>query len=142
YSVPKIETLDILVPGLFGFRSDSPDGGGYWGRAGSDPSWDEFVESGGTRGHPGGAFRAGAGSHYAGVLVVLLAAFAVAQSFRKQGGPFTAAQRKLVWFWCAVVAAGVLLMWGRFAPFYQLFYALPYASTVRNPAKFLHVVEW
>ena len=36
-------------------RADTPEGGGYWGRAGSDPSWDEFVDSGGQRGQPGGA---------------------------------------------------------------------------------------
>jgi hypothetical protein len=31
-----------------------------------------------------------------------------------------------------------LLAFGRFAPFYQLIYALPYFSTIRNPIKFLH----
>ena len=36
----------------------------------------------------------------------------------------------------------LLVAFGRFAPFYQLFYALPFASTMRNPAKFSHVVEW
>jgi hypothetical protein len=142
YSIPKAEALGILVPGLFGFRFDTPEGGAYWGRAGSDPSWDEFVSSGGKTGQPGGAFRAGAGSNYAGILVVLLAAFGVTQSFRKQGGPFIDSQRKLIWFWCAVVVVSLLLMFGRFAPFYQFFYALPYVSTIRNPAKFLHIAEW
>lgn len=142
YSIPKAEALGILVPGLFGFRSDSPAGGAYWGRAGSDPSWDEFVDSSGQRGQPERTFRAGAGSNYAGVLVILLAVFGVAQSFRKQGGPFTISERKLIWFWGGVVVVALLLMFGRFAPFYQFFYALPYVSTIRNPAKFLHVVEW
>ena len=142
YSIPKAEGLGILFPGLFGFRHDTPNGGEYWGRGGSDPSWDEFVDSGGQRGRPSGAFRAGAGSHYAGVPVAMLAIFAVVQSFRKQGGPFSQGERKLVWFWGAVVVVALLLMFGRFAPFYQLFYALPYASTIRNPAKFVHIVEW
>ncbi|MEI2725311.1 MAG: hypothetical protein V9H26_17860 [Verrucomicrobiota bacterium] len=142
FSIPKVELLGIAVPGLFGLRADTPEGGGYWGRAGSDPSWDEFVASGGQRGQPGGAFRAGAGSNYAGVLVILLAVFGVAQSFRKPGSPFNPEEKRLVWFWCAVVGVGALLMFGRFAPFYQFFYALPYASTIRNPAKFLHIVEW
>ena len=31
---------------------------------------------------------------------------------------------------------------GRFAPFYQLFHALPFASTMGNPSKFVHDVEW
>ncbi len=144
YSIPKKEALGIAVPGLFGFRHDTPDGGEYWGRAGSDPSWDEFVDSSGQRGSPNPqtAFRAGAGSHYAGVLVLLLAAFGIAQSFRKQGGPLLVGERRLVWFWCAVVVVALLLMFGRFAPIYQFFYALPYVSTIRNPAKFVHIVEW
>ena len=36
----------------------------------------------------------------------------------------------------------LLVGFGRFAPFYQLFYALPFASTMRNPSKFVHIVEW
>lgn len=155
YSLPKIETLGLFVPGLFGLRHDTPDGGAYWGRGGSDPSWDEFVETGGKRGQPGGAFRAGAGSNYAGVLVVLIAAFALAQSLRKPltpalsqsdgargKSPFSVTERRLIWFWASAALVGLLLMWGRFAPFYQFFYALPYASTIRNPAKFHHILQW
>ncbi|MFO1514748.1 MAG: hypothetical protein U1F83_17865 [Verrucomicrobiota bacterium] len=142
YSIPKKEALGILVPGLFGFRHDTPGGAEYWGRAGSDPGWDEFVDSGGQKGQPRGAFRAGAGSTYAGVLVVLLAVYGLVQSFRKQGGPFSKEERRLVWFWAIAVLVALLLMFGRFAPFYQFFYALPLVSTIRNPAKFLHVAEW
>ena len=142
YSIPKAEALGIIVPGLFGFRFDTPGGGAYWGRAGSDLAWDDYLKSDRQGPPPRATFRAGAGSNYAGVLVILLAAFGVAQSFRREGSPFTNAQRKLIWFWCAVVVVALLLMFGRFAPFYQFFYALPYVSTIRNPAKFLHVVEW
>lgn len=141
-SLPKKEVLGMFVPGLFGFRADTPEGGAYWGTAGSDPAWDSFLKSDRKGPPPSGSLNGGMGSNYAGVLVVLVAAFGIAQSFRKRGGPFTDAQRKAVWFWCAVVGVGMLLMFGRFAPFYQFFYALPYASTIRNPAKFLHVVEW
>lgn len=142
YSITKAETLGIFVPGLFGFQSDTPNGGAYWGLAGSDPSWDEYVSSGGMSGQPRGAFRAGAGSNYAGVMVVLLAAFGLVQSLRREGSPFSQTERRLIWFWCGVVVVALLLMYGRFAPFYQLFYALPYVSTIRNPAKFLHIAEW
>jgi hypothetical protein len=31
WSLPKAETLQILVPGIFGYRLDSPDGLNYWG---------------------------------------------------------------------------------------------------------------
>ena len=142
-SIPKAEALGIVVPGLFGFRRDTPNGGAYWGRGGSDMAWDEFLQTN-HEGQPpvGRIFRAGAGSNYAGVLVLLITAFGLAQSFRKQESVFTSAQRKLIWFWSFIAFVATLLMFGRFAPFYKFFYALPYASTIRNPAKFLHVLEW
>jgi hypothetical protein len=34
------------------------------------------------------------------------------------------------------------LAYGRFAPFYRWLYMLPYVSTVRNPAKFTHLVSF
>lgn len=49
---------------------------------------------------------------------------------------------KTVSFWLAVLICFAVLMFGRFAPFYQYFYALPYASTIRNPVKFLHIFSW
>src|SRR5439155_1508593 len=36
----------------------------------------------------------------------------------------------------------VLLEFGRYAPFYQFVYMLPYFSTIRNPAKFTHPFNW
>ena len=46
WSMPKAEALSMFVPGLFGFRMDTPDGGNYWGRCGRDPAWDRFFASG------------------------------------------------------------------------------------------------
>lgn len=142
YSLPKAETLGILVPGLYGFRFDTPDGGAYWGRAGGDLAWDDYFKSDKTGPPPRALLRAGAGSNYAGMLVVLLTVFAIAQSFRRQGGVLITSERRLVWFWSGVLLVAMLLMFGRFAPFYKFFYELPYISAIRNPAKFLHVVEW
>jgi hypothetical protein len=76
------------------------------------------------------------------MLVLLVAAWAAAQSFRGNKSFFTPAQRRMIWFWLGIMLVSLLLMFGRYAPFYQFFYALPYASTIRNPAKFLHVLEW
>ena len=47
-------------------------------------------------------------------------------------------EKKMVWFWSAAALISLLLAFGRHAPFYRLFYALPYASTIRNPIKFMH----
>src|ERR1019366_194881 len=40
WSLPKAETLSLIVPGLFGFRMDTPEGGNYWGRCGRHGAWD------------------------------------------------------------------------------------------------------
>jgi hypothetical protein len=62
---------------------------------------------------------------------------------RKSGSPFSTNQRRAVWFWTAALVVTTLLSFGRYLPFfYRLFYALPYASTIRNPTKFMHVFSW
>lgn len=207
WSAPKREAISILVPGVFGYRMDSPDGGAYWGFAGRDPSWDRFYAGGPLRAgdvvritvadspqlnaaqavaengtinlpavgevqaagrmlteleteltrlyaqrapaktvsvamQPRGFIRYGGGGGYAGVLVLLVALWAVLQSFRKDRSPYTLTQKRFIWFWAALVPICLLLAFGRFAPFYQFFYALPYASTIRNPTKFIHVMNW
>ena len=85
------------------------------------------------------AFSGGGG--YEGVLVVLVAAWAFAQSLRKDKSVFSLAHRKAIWFWSGLGFVSLLLAFGRFAPFYQALYALPYFSTIRNPAKFSYFVE-
>jgi hypothetical protein len=221
WSLPKCEALNLIVPGLFGYRMDTPQGlpeglqesyrgGNYWGACGRDAAWDsyfaglaggplqegqmlriafaaspnldttrqingdgkivlpgvgEFKAAGRTTNdleqeikksrpqlasqgvtitleRPGGFIRYGGGGPYAGVLVVLVALWTVFQSFRKQHSVFGVAERKFIWFWSGVALLCALVGFGRFAPFYQLFYALPFASTMRNPCKFFHVVEW
>ena len=145
WSLPKREALSLFVPGLFGFRMDSPDGGSYWGACGRHPAWDRYFASGKEGPPPDHRYyfiRYGGGGLYAGVIVVLLALWAVFQTFRKENSVFSATQRKLIWFWSGVALVCLLVGFGRFAPFYQFFYALPFASTMRNPSKFVHVVEW
>ena len=124
WSLPKIETLRLIIPGLFGYRMDTEGGGGYWGRVGEHP------QAPGSR-------HSGAGE-YAGVLVVLIAGWALVRSCRRSSNTFDETERKLIWFWAGAALVAMLLGWGRFAPFYQWLYALPYASTIRNPMKFFH----
>ncbi|HTH46052.1 MAG TPA: hypothetical protein VMB21_00945 [Candidatus Limnocylindria bacterium] len=127
WSFPKAETLRIVVPGLYGYRMDSPDGGAYWGAVG-----------------PGGTpeSRFSGDGQYAGIGVVLIAAFAVASSFRRDKSPFSARERKYVWFWAVVAVGSLLLAYGKFfEPLYRLVFALPYFSTIRIPMKFLHGMD-
>ena len=125
-SLPPAETLRIIVPGLFGYRMDSPKGGAYWGGVGSD-------------GKPEHRFS-GSGE-YVGILVFVFGLFAVANSLRKDEPVFSRSERKYVWFWGAAALLSLLIAYGRFAPFYRLIFELPYFSTIRFPMKFLHGMD-
>lgn len=124
WSLPKSETARVLVPGLFGYRMDTPEGGNYWGAVGQSPGVPQSRHSG--------------AGEYAGALVLLLAAFAVANAFRKTNNPYNPFERRIVLFFAGAAVISLLLAWGRHAPFYQIVYALPYFSTIRNPIKFMH----
>ena len=154
WSLPKAETLGLAVPGLFGYKMDTPNGmmsslqdsyrgGVYWGGMGRDPANDRFFDSGapGTPPDPGWMRQTGGGD-YCGILVLLVALWVVAQSCRRKDSPFTSEQHKQIWFWVVVLVASLLFAWGRFAPFYALLYKLPYFSTIRNPAKFIVFFCW
>jgi membrane protein YfhO len=129
WSLPKAETLRMVIPGLFGYRMDTEKGGTYWGTVGQSPGWEQ-TKAGWPR-------YSGAGE-YAGVLVVLLAVWAIVESLRRNGQAFTHAERRLIWFWAVAAFISVLFAWGRHAPFYKIVYALPYFSSIRNPIKFMH----
>ncbi len=140
WSLPKREALGLVVPGLFGYRMDTSGGGAYWGATGRDPAWDRYWAGGGQGPAPKGFLRFSGGGDYAGMLVVLLALWAVAQSFSRRDPIFSRLQRRWLWFWLAVGVVALLLAFGRFAPFYRGVYALPYFNTIRNPVKFLHIL--
>ena len=157
WSLPKKETLSLIIPGVFGYKMDTPNNmmpqftnsynsGVYWGGVGRSPELDRYFDSGSKGAIPSGPgiyMRFTSGVNYCGILVALIAAWTIAQSFRRQNSPFTGAQKKLIWFWTAVLAASLPLAWGRFAPmFYGLLYHLPYFSTIRNPTKFLIFLSW
>jgi hypothetical protein len=129
WSLPPAETWRVLIPGLYGYRMNAPDGREermYWGRVGESPGAPEAMR------------RFNGSGEYAGVLVILLALWTVAASFSKSLKVFSDKERKYIWFWAGAVVVSILLAWGRFAPFYQIIYALPYFSSVRNPMKFMH----
>ena len=145
WSLPKAEALSLVVPGLFGYRMDTPGGGNYWGRCGRHGIWDRYFASGKTQPRPDAQvyfLRYGGGGLYTGIVVVVVALWTILQSLRKTGSVFLATEQKFIYFWSGVALVCLLVAFGRFAPFYQIFYALPFASTMRNPSKFTHVVEW
>jgi hypothetical protein len=129
WSLPPIETLRVLIPGLYGYRMDSAEGGQYRGEVGRTAGWDQHYQ---------GIPRHSGAGEYAGLFVVLMAGFGVAQSFRKKSPVFTPKEALMVRFWAGAAFVSVLLAWGRYAPFYQLIYHLPYFSTIRLPIKYMH----
>ncbi|MGA2541328.1 MAG: hypothetical protein ABSG78_07165 [Verrucomicrobiota bacterium] len=186
WSLPKLETLRIIIPGLFGYRlanyDTTPDKAGvYWGKVAEDPritalnSSDPQVranmakalslppEAGGVGLPPeevkvleendaqarevivdnvaqrNGWQRRHTGSgEFAGVLVSVLALFALASTWRRASPPFTKKERRLVWFWGLAAMFSLVAAWGRYSFLYALLYKIPYFSTIRNPIKFLH----
>lgn len=127
FSYPPGEFVRFLVPGIYGYRMDTPQGGAYWGGFGPD-------------GNPQNRFSGG--GEYVGIVVLLAAGFGIASSFRGKSSPLKLEERRWVWFWSGVAALSLLLAWGRFAPgflqIYRLLVSLPYFSTIRGPYKFLH----
>lgn len=142
WSLPKEETLGLIVPGLFGYRMDTPGGGEYWGKIGRDPVWDEYSKNGSQGPSPDGFLRYTGSGYYIGVLVVFIACWVVMQSLRGKNSVFNLERRKWLWFWLGVSVISLLLAFGRFAPFYRLVYVLPYFSTIRNPVKFLYLFSF
>jgi hypothetical protein len=157
WSQPKIETLALFVPGLFGYKMDTPNnmgvfqdeyrGGAYWGAIGRDPVLDQYFASGAKGTPPQFSFmRQTGGGPYVGILVALLAAWAAAQSFRRQNSAFEPNQRKMIWFWFAILVFALVMSFGRFGFLggypYRLFFELPGGSLIRNPTKFILVFSW
>ena len=141
WSLPKKETAGLLVPGLFGFRMDTPGGGEYWGGIGRSPELDDWLDGGRKGPQPSfGFMRFTGGGNYLGVLVALVALWAALRALRKDDTLFTLPERKLIWFWSGLAIVCLLLAFGRFAPFYRFAYSLPCFSTFRNPAKFLNLL--
>jgi hypothetical protein len=141
WSLPKRETLSLIVPGIFGYRCDRPGSSTYWGSIGRDPAWFHYEENGRTGPTPAGPQRFTGGGFYAGVTALLIALWAAFQALRKKDSVFSLIQRKTLWFWLAMGGASLLLAYGRYAPFYAIFYQLPYVSMIRNPDKFLNVLS-
>ncbi len=142
WSLPRSEALNLVVPGLFGYRMDTENGGVYWGTMGRDPDWDTYFANGQQGTPPTGFFRFSGGGNYVGGLVILVAIWTAAQALRRKNSVFSLPRRKWLWFWLGVAVVSLLLAFGRFAPFYKLFYALPYVSTIRNPVKFLYLFSF
>ena len=185
WSLPKMETLRIVIPGLYGYRLDTPlpydddklrslDGGNYWGSMGQDPLLDRVAEvekviaASGRENlvpvelamemkieiqeatellslrknkHQLLPRHSGSGE-YAGIIVVLLAAWALFFALQKRATIYSPTELRMILFWAALAGVSLLLAYGRYALFYQLIHQLPFFNTMRNPIKFLHPMHF
>ena len=127
-----------LIPGCL-------RGGNYWGAIGRDPVLDKYFANGAKGTPPPHSFiRQTGGGPYAGILVALIAAWAMAQSFRRQNSVFDDNQRRMIWFWFGGVGFFVAAVIWRpdFRGYFTNSLQAAYASLIRNPTKFLLVFSW
>jgi len=121
---------------------DTLGGGCYWGAMGRAPAWDRYFQGNQEGPPPQGFIRYGGGAPYAGVIVVLVALWAVLQTSSKSNSPFGRSQHGYIRFWTGVAVLSLVLALGRYAPFYRLVFELPYFSNIRNPGKFVHIFSF
>ncbi len=135
WSLPLRDTPEFILPLFFGTES-SDRTAPFWGELGRSLDWKPE--------HPSGFRNFRQHSVYMGLLQVLLAVYACGCVFSgasRKTSLVSAEERRQILFWltCAIVA--LLLSFGRYTPFYRLFYALPLADFIRAPVKFFHVVN-
>ena len=79
---------------------------------------------------------------YAGIIVALLAAWALFFALQKRATIYSPTEQRMILFWAALAGVSLLLAYGRHALFYQLIHQLPFFNTMRNPIKFLHPMHF
>lgn len=136
FSLGPEETLTYLVPGFFGWSSNSFNGP-YWGRIGQPPGWEEKHE---------GARNLNLAISTTGTVattLALLGAIIVLRG-RRESEPFALDDRQVyyarVLFWLG--AAGLVLSWGYHTPLYRYVFELPLMDKWRDPLKWLQLTNF
>ncbi len=156
WSVPPIESLRMVIPGLYGYR-ESPHGWmphpvdgeqQYWGRVGQTPGFtriqDEYPVFSEAMAHfqktygGGPMLRHASSGIYMGLMVLVVALWGLLQACRGEAGAFGLYERRWIFFWALLALMSLVLAWGQHAPFYKFIYQLPFFNVIRNPIKFMH----
>lgn len=131
WSWPPEESLDFIAPGYFGWRSGEP-AGPYWGRMGRSDGWERT-----RQGFPNFKLE----NHYMSMAVCGMALVALLAAAWARREDKAWAMRWDVAVWGVIALLALLLAFGKYAPLYRLFFALPGMSAIRNPNKFLHIFQ-
>ena len=121
WSVPVVEAIDFAIPGFFGWGSSDPKNP-YRGRIGQTEGYAK---------HKQGMRNLNDVNNYLGAVIMLGILLAVLHGRRNSE----------MWFFLTAALVTCLLAFGKYGPLYRLFYAIPYAGTIRNPIKWFYVTS-
>jgi len=127
WSQPPDESFDFVAPGWMGWGSGDATGP-YHGRVGRTAGW-EATKQGFMNYRTETVYLSAAG---AACIAFLLWLLATGRAGERKG---------LAWLWLALLAATLVLSWGKYTPLYRLVAALPGFGSIRNPNKWLHVFQ-
>lgn len=125
WSFPPAETLGLVAPGFFGWRSGVPDGP-YWGITGQSDEWKSTQR---------GFRNFSLDSQYIGIVPFMLAIIALIRAGREKR------YKAVIWFYGISAIFIFLLACGKYTPVYRLFYALPLVNNIRAPSKFMQILQ-
>lgn len=122
WSVPVEEVLDCAIPGFFGWGSSNAQNP-YRGRVGQTEGFPL---------HRQGMPNLNDVSIYLGATILL--ACLIAFYLNRRSGE--------LWFFALAAIITCLLTFGKYAPFYKLFFLLPKMDAIRNPIKWFYLTSF
>lgn len=128
WSWPPGESIDFVAPGFTGWRSGEPEGP-YYGVMGRSAEWEETKQ---------GFQNFKLENVYLGALPVGLALWVIPLAVWARNRNRSALE---VIFWGVVLLLTFWLACGKFLGLYRILYSLPVVSPIRNPNKFLQVMQ-
>lgn len=163
WSLPPEDMLELVAPCIYGIETSDPNGP-YWGRLGQTLRWPETKQ--GFRNFRQHTVYIGGMQLFFGLFALAWAlrrkksilgkseadsdpsgSLAVVSDDGVPGAGDMACHRLAmerrndIVFWGGVFLVSLMLALGRYFPLYKAFYAIPWASKIRCPVKFLHVTE-
>lgn len=128
WSWPPAESIDFIAPGFMGWRSGEPEGP-YYGTMGRSAGWEET-----GRGFQNFKLE----NVYVGAVPVGLALWVIPLAVWARKRNRSASE---VIFWGVVLLLTFWLACGKYMGLYRFLYSLPVVSSIRNPNKFLQVMQ-